>query len=552
MVPATRWQAQARRLRLVDPPPSEPGAGAEGRQRTEQRGWAALAGAAAAAVALAAGEVPAAVSASRGSLITSVGNEIVDRYAASLKDLAVALFGQGDKAALITGIVVVSLGLGAVLGDVGRRRRWVAVAGFAAFGLVGWVAMVGDPGAGTDVATVSAAVAVTAGTGSLLVLLALLDRPVVDDTWRRAPGRPVHDDPTVKAPDRRAFLVATGSVGVAAGLLAAGGRAIRGRSTVDAERLALQLPAPADATPIPSSGLVAVEGVSPYITPTEDFFRIDTALGTPQVPADSWRLRVDGLVDRPYEIGLDDLLAMDLVEAPVTIACVSNEVGGRLVGTARWLGVPLVRLLERAGPRPEATQVVGRSVDRFTVGFPTAAALDGRVAMVAVGMNGEPLPARHGYPARLVVSGLYGYVSATKWLSEIELTRFEDFDAYWVPRGWAKEAPVKTQSRIDVPRAGSSVAAGVVAVAGVAWAPNTGIDGVELRVDDGPWTPTDLGAVASDDTWVQWHLAWRATPGRHRLAVRATDRTGEPQTDLRQPPRPDGATGHHTVEVTVS
>jgi DMSO/TMAO reductase YedYZ molybdopterin-dependent catalytic subunit len=517
-----------------------------------RRPLAALAGAAAAAVALAAGEVPAAVTASRESLITSVGNEIVDRYAASLKDLAVALFGQGDKAALVIGIVVVSLALGALLGDVGSRRRWVAVAGFAAFGLVGWAAMVSDPGAGPGVATVSAAVAVAAGIGSLLVLLGLLDRPVAEAPRRRTPGRPANDDPTVTTPDRRAFLVATGSVGLAAGLLAAGGRAVRGRTTVDAERQALRLPAPVESTPVPSSGFVDVDGVSPYITPIEDFYRIDTALGTPQVPADSWRLRVGGLVDRPQDLRLDDLLAMDLVEAPVTIACVSNEVGGQLVGTARWLGVPLADLLERAGVQPGATQVVGRSVDRFTVGFPTVAALDGRVAMVAVGMNGEPLPARHGYPARLIVSGLYGYVSATKWLSEIELTRFEDFDAYWVPRGWAKEAPIKTQSRIDVPRSGRSVAAGVVAVAGVAWAPNTGIDRVEVRVDDGPWTQADLGAVSSDDTWVQWHLAWDAPPGRHRLSVRATDRTGEPQTDLRQPPRPDGATGHHTVDVTVS
>jgi DMSO/TMAO reductase YedYZ molybdopterin-dependent catalytic subunit len=537
----------------VDPRASEAGGGGAGEARSDpQRPLAALSGAAAAAVALAAGEVPAALSASRESLVTAVGNEVVDRYAASLKDIAVALFGQGDKAALVIGIVVVSLVLGALLGDAGRHRRWVAVAGFAAFGLLGWAAMVSDPGAGAGVATVSAAVAVAAGVGSLLLLLALLDRPIVDEPLRRIPGTPVHGDPTVKTPDRRAFLVATGSVGVTAALLAAGGRAIRGRSTVDAERQALRLPAPAASTPVPPSGLLEVEGVSPYITPIEDFYRIDTALGTPQVPADSWSLRVGGLVDRPYEIDLDDLLAMDLVEAPVTIACVSNEVGGRLVGTARWLGVPLVNLLERAGPRPEATQVVGRSVDRFTVGFPTSAALDGRVAMVAVGMNGEPLPARHGYPARLVVSGLYGYVSATKWLSEIELTRFEDFDAYWVPRGWAKEAPVKTQSRIDVPRAGSSVAAGVVAVAGVAWAPGTGIVGVEVRVDDGPWMTADLGAVASDDTWVQWHLAWQATPGRHRLTVRATDRTGEPQTDVRRSPRPDGATGHHSVEVTVS
>jgi len=252
----------------------------------------------------------------------------------------------------------------------------------------------------------------------------------------------------------------------------------------------------------------------------------------------------------PFTLTLDELLGEPMVERHVTLACVSNEVGGSLVGTARWLGVPLARLLERAGVQPTADQVVGRSVDGFTVGFPTAVALDGRDAIVAVCMNGEPLPRRHGFPARLVVPGLYGYVSATKWLTEIRLTTFDAFDAYWIERGWAEEGPVKTQSRIDVPR--GRVAAGPVAVAGVAWATHRGISAVEVRVDGGAWQPATLAAAISDDTWRQWHLTWDATPGRHVLEVRATDGGGEVQPAERTPVFPDGATGHHRIAVEVS
>ncbi len=239
----------------------------------------------------------------------------------------------------------------------------------------------------------------------------------------------------------------------------------------------VELPEPVKTVPLPASQPFTVPGLSPYVTPNADFYRIDTALFVPRVSADGWSVAVHGMVDHPFELTYDELLAMPMVEEPVTISCVSNEVGGDLIGNAVWRGVPLPTLLERAGVQPGATQIVGRSVDDFTVGFPTELALDGRTALVAVGMNGEPLPAKHGFPARLIVAGLYGYVSATKWLRDIVLTRLEDFDAYWVPRGWAKEGPIKTESRIDVPRGGASVAAGRVAVAGVAWAPTRGISG---------------------------------------------------------------------------
>jgi len=285
--------------------------------------------------------------------------------------------------------------------------------------------------------------------------------------------------------------------------------------------------------------------------PSDRFYRIDTRLlGAPVVDADRWRLRITGLVDHPYELTFPELLALPMVEEYVTLCCVSNEVGGKLVGNAAWRGIPLPEILNRAGIHSGATQIVGRSVDGFTTGFPTEVAFDGRHALVAVGMNGELLPRVHGFPARLVVPGLYGYVSATKWLTEIELTTWDAFDAYWVRRGWSKRGPVKTQSRIDTVWPLPPVA-GPVAVAGVAWAPTRGISRVELRVDDGPWVEVSLASALSDGTWRQWVYHWEATPGVHLLAVRATDGRGETQTARRSRPDPDGATGYHTIRVEV-
>lgn len=279
------------------------------------------------------------------------------------------------------------------------------------------------------------------------------------------------------------------------------------------------------------------------------FYRIDTQLlGPPAVDVDRWRLAITGMVEHPFELSFTELLAMPLVEEYVTLACVSNPVGGDLVGNAAWVGVPLASLLERAGVRPGASQVVGRSVDGFTVGFPLEAGLDGRRALVAVGMNGELLPLAHGFPARLVVAGLYGYTSATKWLSEIELARWEDFDAYWVPRGWSKFAPVKTQSRIDTPLPGALIVAGPQVVAGVAWAPR-GVSRVEIQVDGHAWVEAELAAVVTDDTWRQWRFDWQVPPGEHVLRVRATDGQGKLQRAQVSDPAPDGATGYHTVRV---
>ena len=356
--------------------------------------------------------------------------------------------------------------------------------------------------------------------------------------------------------DRRRFLAAAGATVVGAAVIGAAGRRGRQRFSVASERRALAVPRAAEPLPAAPAGVaIDAPGVSSFYTPNGDFYRIDTALTVPQVSVDDWRLRVTGMVDRELSFSFDELVARELVEADITLTCVSNEVGGRLLGTARWVGVRLDDLLADAGVSADADQIVGKSVDGYTCGFPVAA-LDGRQALVAVAMNGELLPVQHGFPARLIVPGLYGYVSATKWLEEIELTRFDAFDQYWVERGWVDDAPIKVQSRIDTPKGLASVDAGTVAVAGVAWAQTRGIAAVEVQVDDGDWQQATLADELNLDTWRQWSFAWEATSGRHTVRVRATEQgengeIGPIQTDERTEPFPSGATGHHQIVVIV-
>lgn len=535
-------------------------------------GWAALAGVAAAASALAVGELVVGVAGGgQPSLVSAVGTAFIDRFASALKDLAVSLFGTNDKVALVVGIVVVALALGAALGVAARRRFVVGVAGFVVFGAVGFQAYRTDELGRTATGLAAASLAVVAGVGALWWLLrsaAVLweraggaaagpatvtvdDGVLVGGRLEAAPRSPML--PVAVA--RRAFVATAAGVAAGAAVLATVGRRLGAGGTSEAERARVVLPEPAGTSPTPAPSL-EVARVSPYITPNDVFYRIDTALTVPQVELDSWRLRVTGLVDRPFELTYDELLAMDAVEETVTIACVSNQVGGNLVGNAVWQGVPLQALLDRAGVQAPVAgaegQVVGRSLDGWTAGFPMDVATDGRVALVAYAMNGEPLPVRHGFPARLIVAGLYGYVSATKWLDAVEVVRWDDFDGYWVPRGWAKEGPIKTMSRIDVPRSGADLPAGSTDVAGVAWAPTRGISAVEVRIDDGPWEPCELGDVAGGNTWVQWRLRWDARPGERVISVRATDGDGVTQTDEVAAPAPDGATGWHTRRVRVS
>jgi DMSO/TMAO reductase YedYZ molybdopterin-dependent catalytic subunit len=517
-----------------------------------------VAGAVAAAVALATGELVSALGATASttgqSLVGSVGSEIVDRSTGGLVKAAIEVFGTADKAVLVLLVVAVCLALGAVLGSLGLRRRWVGPAGFVAFGVLGAGAGLRDPLASDPLTVAAATAAVAAGIVTLTVLLRVArDDGVLPVATTRTIESPA--DPTAS---RRAFFGWAGAAGALAATATVAARALSGRGSVEAARADLRLPAPVgDPTGTsPPVGLgspgLDVPGLTPYLVPNDDFYRIDTALIVPQVDPATWTLTVTGMVDEEIVLDFEDLLALPMVERTVTLSCVSNEVGGRLVGNAVWQGVPLTDLLDRAGVRPDATQIVGRSVDGFTAGFPTEVARDGRTALVAVGMNGEPLPVLHGFPARLVVAGLYGYVSATKWLKEIRLTRWEDVDGYWIPRGWAKEAPVKTQSRIDVPRSGARLTPGPTPIAGVAWAPDRGVRRVEVRIDDGEWRDARLGDASSDETWVQWVLEWDAAPGDHTIVVRATDGTGETQTERASRPDPDGATGWHRRRVTVA
>lgn len=490
----------------------------------------ALAGVVAVAVGLGVGELMAGVLPGAPSLVVAVGQGVIAVVPRPVEEFAISVFGVWDKAALVVGIVGTSLLLGALLGLAARTRPWLGALGLVAFGVVGCNAALERPDV---VATQALAAAGAATLADLAALAALL---------RQSAG---------PSPDRRRFLMTAGVLLASAAGAAALGRDLAARYRASwFARDFVKLPPPAAPAPPAPTGW-ALPGLTPLHTPNETFYRVDMALEVPHVDPATWRLAVKGLVDRPFELTYDEILGMPLVEADVTLVCVSNAVGDDLVGNARWLGVPLDGLLRRAGVRTEATQIVGRSVDDFTAGFPTEAAFDGRGALVAVGMNGEPLPYEHGFPARLVVPGLYGYLSATKWLSAIELTTWEGFDGWWIPRGWAKKAPVKTASRIDVPRAGKRISPGPQPIAGVAWAPSRGIGRVQVQVDDGPWREATLGASLGRNSWRPWRLDWQAEPGEHTLRVRAADGAGELQTDAIHRPAPDGATGWHTVTVTV-
>ncbi|MET7751817.1 molybdopterin-dependent oxidoreductase [Micromonospora sp. NPDC005367] len=536
--------------------------------------FGALAGITSAAVAIGVAEAMAVLTGPRSAPLVAVGGVVVDTVPEPLKQFAIDVFGTYDKIALLIGTAVLLAAIAALLGVLSVRRLAVGLTGVAAFGALGVAAALTRAGADAGDALPSL---VGAGFGAL-VLWAFIAGPLELDPWpwsppsghlpsttpggpggasRTPPGEPSagaapapleRTDPE----SRRRFLTGAGVLLGTAAVAGFGGRWLAGRRGVSAAREAVVLPAPASPAPaVPAGADLSLPQLAPYVSSNFGFYRIDSALVVPQVDPESWQLRIHGRVRNPITLSFADLLARPMVERYVTLACVSNEVGGELIGNARWLGVPIRDLLDEVEPEEGADQVVGRSVDGWTCGTPTAALRDGRDALLAVGMNGEPLPVEHGFPVRMVVPGLYGYVSACKWVTELELTSFTDFDAYWVPRGWSPQGPIKTQSRIDTPRPRNRLTAGPVMVAGVAWAQHRGIRRVEVRVDDGPWQEAELAPTVSVDTWVQWSWRWEATPGTHRLQVRATDATGETQTDRRQDVVPDGATGWHTIRVTV-
>nr|WSX54421.1 molybdopterin-dependent oxidoreductase [Streptomyces sp. NBC_00974] len=506
----------------------------------------AVSGLVAAFAGLALAELAAVAVRPEASPVTAVGGAVVDRTPAALKEWAIRQFGTADKLVLTLGIVILLAGFAMAAGLLAVRHLSAGIALGAAFGVAGAAAALSRPEATWKDALPSLAGGLAAA-GVLYLLVTALRRP-----------SPV---PGSDGMDRRGFgRLLFAAVALSAGAGYAGRRlGAFGSAGATTSRADLVLPAPAaPAPPVPAGADLRLPGLSRFVTPNGDFYRVDTALVVPRVDADAWRLLIHGDgVARPLTLGLRELLARPLVEHDITLTCVSNEVGGPYAGNARWLGVRLADLLREAGVRPPsqggpADQLVARSVDGMTLGTPVETVLDGREALLAVGMNGEPLPFQHGFPVRMVVPGLYGYVSACKWLRELRLTTFDAYDAYWVRRSWAPRAPVKTQSRIDTPRSSAELAAGRVAVAGVAWAQHRGIARVEVRVDAGRWREARLGQADGNDTWRQWVWQWEATPGRHVLEVRATDGTGAVQTGERAGVVPDGATGWHAVSVSVS
>ena len=513
------------------------------------RRYGALAGLVAGAVAVTTGMLVAGIL-DVVSPIDAVGSEFIDRVPPWLKDLAIRWFGTNDKLALRVGIVV-TLAIAALI--VGVRRCSATDASVpsasASSELVGALAALHRPGE-----SASAVLPPLIGTAVGIAVLLWLVRPAPAAHGIETPG----PSRAVRGWDRRQFLVSSGSVAAAA--VVAGGLAqVLERRRIESIRAAIPdtLPPVAAQSGVAGTTVAVPAGatlspVTPFITPNADFYRIDTALTFPDIYLPQWKVDIGGMVDKPMTLTYDDLLARPQVERIVTLCCVSNEVGGEYISNASFQGVLLADILREAGVQEGAEQVFSTSLDGWTSGFPVAAALDGRDAMIAVGMNGEALPLEHGFPARLVVPGLYGYVSATKWLSSIKLTTWDSAEGFWVPRGWARDGPIKTQSRIDVPRDGERVAAGPTKIAGIAWAQHRGVERVEVRIDDGPWQQANLGTDVTDDAWRQWVLDWDAKPGKYTIQVRATDKNGDTQTADIAPPDPDGATGYHTRTVTVS
>ena len=478
--------------------------------------------------------------------LAAVGSAIIDLLPAPLVNFGKDALGTADKPVLVVLVaagVLVLCGLG---GQLELRRRFLGAVVFGLVAVIGVAAVLSRPPFDL-VAVVPTLVGLAAG----YVVLSML----VNRLTRVAPAAETAG-PTASpaAIDRRAFLRTTVLVGALAVVGAAAGRMLVGAAArINEARARIQLPRPAvPAPPVPSGADLKVAGLSPYLTPNENFYRIDTALQVPVIDPDDWSLRITGMVDRQVTISYAELLQRPLVEHLTTLTCVSNYVGGGLVGNARWLGFPIRDLLAEAGAQPGADMVLSRSHDGWTAGTPLEVLTDpGRQALLAVGMNGEPLPVDHGFPVRMVVPGLYGYVSATKWVVELELTTFAADQGYWTPLGWSALGPIKLASRIDVPHGSEGVTQGLVTVAGVAWAQHTGISKVQVRVDDGEWADADLAATAGPDTWRQWRYRWDAPGGSHRLSVRAFDTEGRAQVEDEAAPAPDGATGLHTIEVSV-
>jgi DMSO/TMAO reductase YedYZ molybdopterin-dependent catalytic subunit len=572
-----------------------------------------IAGLLTAAVSIGVGQLVAGITGPDGSPVVAVGSLSIDHAPPAVKDFAITAFGSHDKLVLVSGILVVLAIFAAVIGAVAVRRLSYGMIGLAIFGAVGLLAATTRPDStATDVlptlagtlaggvalfylvraagtATPSQPPAVAgrpgsgrpgsgqAGTGRAgSATAATTGSPEPDGSPasqrpggsghsagggpppRGRPSQPPRPRPRPEPPgrrlqpERRTFLRTGAAAAGAAAVAGLGGRFLSERSSVAQDRASLRVPVPARPGPVlPAGTQFDIPGLSPFITPNSSFYRVDTAIVLPQVPSTSWTLRIHGMVEKEMEISFRELIRRPLIEDYVTLCCVSNPVGGPYVGNARWLGASVASLLRQAGIRAGADQLLCTSADGFTSGTPVQTVMDGRDAMLAIAMNGTALPVAHGFPVRMVVPGLYGYVSACKWITDIEVTTFAANHAYWTVRGWDQQAPIKTESRIDVPNGLTTLRPGKIAVAGVAWAQHKGVAAVEVRADGGPWHEARLATVPDIDTWRQWVWEWDAIPGNHLLQARATDKTGYTQTALQAQPAPNGASGYPGVSVVI-
>jgi DMSO/TMAO reductase YedYZ molybdopterin-dependent catalytic subunit len=560
-------------------------------------------------VALGVGQLVAGIGRPQGSPVAAVGSAAIDHTPPAIKNFAISAFGSHDKTVLVIGILVVLAVFSAVIGIAAMRNLRYGYIGLAIFALIGIAAALTRPNAtlwdvlptliGALVGAYALRLLVRAAGGRArhaaappAAAQAATPRPSPPKGATPPPGFTVPADPALAGPPdtgaahgepalepgpdqprpvsrarsgppsgepplapwqpgRRSFLTAGVVAAAAGGVGLLGGRTLSERSSVSSALADLRFPKAAQPVPpLPDGVNLGIKGLSPFVTPNSSFYRVDTALILPQVAPQTWQLRIHGMVQREITISFHELLKRPLIEDYITLCCVSNPVAGPYIGNAKWLGASLASLLREARPRAGADQLMCTSVDGFTSGTPLATVLDGRDALLAVGMNGTPLPVAHGFPARMVVPGLYGYVSATKWVTDIKVTTFRGNFAYWAQRGWSQQAPIKTESRIDVPL--NSVSAGRTQVAGVAWAQHKGIDAVHVRVDRGPWQQARLAAVPGLDTWRQWVWDWDATHGTHLIESRATDATGYTQTARQEPPEPNGASGYPSVSVSVS
>jgi DMSO/TMAO reductase YedYZ molybdopterin-dependent catalytic subunit len=505
-------------------------------------GWmlrGALIGVVAGGAGLAVGELVSVFTGEAASPAVAVGQWAISITPTWLEQFAIRNYGNHDKRALLIGVYVVLTFASAVTGIVARTRLTIASYMAAAFGVVGMFAAVTRPSATTAALFPS----LLAGFAAVLMLRWLTILSLEDSDEQAGPT------------ERRRFLL--GVLGSTAGALVAGFGSklwIDSRYNATAARAEVVLPKAETALAEPPATVHPnVSGLGPFFTPNSQFYRVDTALTVPQVDPDTWKLTIHGMVDRPFQITFDELLKYAFEEHDLTLTCVSNPVGGSYCGNARWLGTPLAPLLRRVGVQSGADMILSTSTDGMTIGSPVETVLDGRQAMLAVAMNGEALPIEHGFPCRMLIPGLYGYVSATKWVTDLNLTTFASSSAYWTQNGWSPQGPVKTASRIDVPQGGASVSAGTVVIAGTAWATHRGIAAVELQIDGGAWRETTLATADTPDTWRQWSYQWVDAPkGSHTVQVRATDGTGTVQTSVVADVVPDGASGYHSINFQVS